>query len=481
MKIIGNIIVILLIFSLLLSFIGDPTFAIKNNIVKINTFDSIFSYFDNNQLWEDDFLDESKIDSQISYNYIINKSQGIVFMKDTYDSWYDSDFNRMKIVNIYNNGDQIFNDYVIDLTVYFDSDMQDDFEDLRFKDELGNDLHYWIGETIDGEQTNILVRISELIPGNNEIFMFYGNPLATDESDFDMIFAWDDRTNPDVMISYKNYLEGAWDPDVDFGNNRFLVAWEERLGPEDLPENLERSIFSSINGRTYDSDGGNPYPSGDADIDITPSDSIDYHAENPCIAFADDNNNFLVVWEENPANILERFESDIKAALINSNGEVVNRFTICDAPSLQVDPSVSYDTSSNRFFIVWEDARDSTNNYDVYGRIYNSNGNPITSDFQVAAGANCQDEPWICSDGSGNFMVVYEDGLNPELGPFNLKAQKFDSNGNKVGATILIANSTSSKDLRVMVEVIIGSVGIISWGNPKEDFIISPDGKFIGE
>ncbi len=397
-------------------------------------------------IWEDDFLDESKIDNQISYNYELDKNQGIVYMIDTYEAWYNSDFTRMKIIDVYNSGSQTFTDYVLDMVVNYDSDMQNDFEDLRFTDNEGNNLYYWIGETILSEQTNALVRLTEVSPGHNSIYMFYGNPAAEDESNFDMIFIWDDRTNPDVMISYKNYLEGAWDSDVEFGYNRFLVSWEERLGPEDLPSNIERSIFSCIHGRTYNEEGGDPEPSGDADIAITPSGSVDYHAQNPSTAFGDIENTFLVVWEENPATILDRFEVDIKAAFVTLNGEVLNRFTICDAQSLQADPCVSYDSYSNRFFIVWEDARDSTNNYDIYGRIYNSNGNPVSSDFQVAAGANCQDEPWVCSDGNGNFMVVYEDGLNPELGPFDLKAQKFDSDGNKVGSTIDIAMSSSSQD-----------------------------------
>jgi len=397
-------------------------------------------------IWEDDFLDESKIDKLISYNYELDKNQGIVYMVDTYEAWYNTDFTRMKIIDIYNSGSQTFTDYVLDMVIYYDSDMQNDFEDLRFTDSEGNSLYYWIGETIIGEQTNALVRLLEVSPGHNSIYMFYGNPNAEDESDFDMIFIWDDRTNPDIMISYKNYLEGAWDSDVEFGDNRFLVAWEERLGPEDLPINMERSIFSCIHGRTYNEEGGDPYPSGDADIAISPSGSTNYHAQNPSIVFGDKNKEFFVVWEENPATILDRFEVDIKAAFVTLNGVVSNRFTICDAQSLQADPCVTYDSYSNRFFIVWEDARDSTNNYDVYGRIYNSNGIPVTSDFQVAAGANCQDEPWVCSDQNGNFMVVYEDGLNPELGPFDLKAQKFDSDGNKVGSTIDIAMSSSSQD-----------------------------------
>lgn len=396
-------------------------------------------------MWEDEFLDESRIDVEKSYNYIVDKSEGKVIMKNTHEAWYNPDWTRMKNIDINNQGSTTFNEYVLDLIVYYDSDMRSDFQDLRFTDDEGNDLYYWIGEMIDGESANVLVRVPEVPPGHSYIYMFYGDPTAEDESNFDMIFTWDDRTDPDIMISYKNYLEGAWDPDVEYGNGRFLVAWEERLGPEDLPLDMERTFPCCIHGRTYNSDGGDPNPSGDADIDITPGDDYSYHAENPSIAYGD--GNFFVIWEENPADqIINRYEADIKAALVTSGGQVTKRFTICNAPNLQCDPHVAYDSSSQRFFTVWEDARDSSSNYDVYGRIYDENGNPIGPDFQVAAGANCQDEPWICSDNQGYFMVVYEDGYNPETGPFSLFSQKFDSYGNKVGSTIPIAIGNDSND-----------------------------------
>ena len=181
----------------------------------------------------------------------------------------------------------------------------------------------------------------------------------------------------------------------------------------------------------------------DMDIDISPGNDNSYHAENPSIAFG--GGKFFVVWEENPSGQpAQRYEIDIKAALVTTSGQVTNRFTICNAQSLQCDPCVAYDSNSNRFFVVWEDARDSTNNYDVYGRIYTASGSPVGADFQVAAGANCQDEPWVCSDNQGNFMVVYENGYDPQTGPFSLEAQRYDPNGNKVGSTIPIASSSSS-------------------------------------
>jgi hypothetical protein len=396
------------------------------------------------QIWGDDFLDESGIDIDKSYNYKVNKTQGKVFMKDTYAAWYNSAWKRMKPIDIYNRGSTTFSEYVVDMTVYYDSDMQTDFRDLRFTDEQGNDLYYWIGEKINGESANVLVRVPNVPPGHTTIYMFYGDSTATDQSNFDMIFNWDDRTNPDIMISYKNYLEGAWDPDVAYGSGRFLVAWEERMGPEDLPSDMQRTIPCVIHGRTYNSDGGDPQPSGDADIDISDPAATDCHKENPSIAYG--NGVFFVAWEENPANFANRYAINIGGALVTPAGTVTSRFIICDSSGIQADPSVTYDSTSHRFFVVWEDARDSPNNYDVYGRIYNVNGQPVGQDFQIASGTNCQDEPWICSDDQGTFMVVYEDGYDPVVGPFGIFAQRFDSNGNKVGSTISIAAGSSTVD-----------------------------------
>jgi hypothetical protein len=436
-----KIVVVSVLTIFLISSIGQAFFMNNSNTNFENDNETKFLLTSSSFQWRDDFLDEGRIDILKSYNYILDKTLGLVKMKDTYEAWYNPSWTRMKIIDVYNSGSETFEDYVLDLNVYYDSDMQNDFDDLRFTDSEGNDLYYWIGERVNGEHANVLVRIPMIIPGHTDVHMFYSDPNAEDESNFDMIFTWDDRTSPDIMISYKNYLEGAWDPDVEWGGGRFLVAWEERLGPEDLLGGMERTIYSVIHGRTYNEDGGDPFPTGDADINIAVA--TGFHAENPCIAYG--NGKFLVVWEENPTTFLERFEADIKGAFVSPGGSVLDMFTICNAPLLQCDPSVAYDDQSGKFFVVWEDARAGTSNYDVYGRLVSSSG-PIGSDFQVAAGSNCQDEPWICSDNQGIFMVVYEDGFNPETGPFGLKAQRYDPNGNQVGSTLTIATGSDSID-----------------------------------
>jgi hypothetical protein len=430
----------------LLQSLGRNTSEVDND----NSDSSIGIQGGSSVVWEDDFLDESRIDIDKSYNYDVNKTQGKVFMKDTYAGWYNPAWDRMKPIDIYNRGSTTFSEYVVDITVYYDSDMQSDFKDLRFTDKEGNDLSYWIGEKINGESASVLVRVPNIPPGHTTIYMFYGDSTATDQSNFDLIFTWEDRTDPDIMISYKNYLEGAWDPDVAYGGGRFLVAWEERLGPEDISVPLpdyQRTLACVIHGRTYNSDGGDPQPSGDADIDISDPAATACHEENPSIAYGD--GVFFVAWEYNPAFPLQpltRYSVDIGGALVTPDGTVTSRFIICDSTGIQADPYVAFDSKNHRFFVVWEDAREGTQNYDVYGRIYSVNGQPVGSDFQVAAGTNCQDEPWICSDDQGTFMVVYEDGYNPVIGPFGLSAQRFDSSGNKVGSTITIATGSSTVD-----------------------------------
>ena len=67
--------------------------------------------------WEDDFFNLSKIDTDLSNNYII--SQGNITMDNTYEAWYSfPDWTRMKPIIISNSGSEISN-YILEITVYY--------------------------------------------------------------------------------------------------------------------------------------------------------------------------------------------------------------------------------------------------------------------------------------------------------------------------------------------------------------------------
>jgi len=393
-------------------------------------------------VWEDEFLDESKIDQGLSEHILVNTSVGIVSMENTFPAWVDPSFIRMKPITVLNAGQTTLTEYDANITVQYDPDMQSDFDDLRFTDAVGNQLSYFKLSKTNHVVANFLVKIPTVPPGQTTIFMFYGNPTASDQSDFNDIFTWRDRTGPDTMISFKAVTEGAWDPDVEYGGNRFLVTWEERLGPEDIGLPLphyERTIPGVIHGRSYDVNGSDPIPDNNSDIDVSdPAENSTFHAENPSTAFG--TGKFFVAWEQNPANQpLQRYESDIKGALVSPDGQVTFRFTICSAVYGQFNPQVAYDSASNRFLVVWADARNGYDDYDVHGRLYNSNGYPIAADFPIAYDPNYQGDPWVCSDNAGHFLIVYEDGADASIGPFSLYAYRYDSNGNRLGPKITVA------------------------------------------
>ncbi len=401
-------------------------------------------------VWEDDFFDTSKIDDILSYNYEIDTSNGVVTMGNTYPSW-DAypEWERMMPLFVTNSGDETIYDYVLDITIPYDSDMQYDFDDIRFADENSFPLTYWMGEMVIGDSVDMLVRIPELpAQETTTIYMFYKNPSVGDISD-DTIFTWLEITDDDLRLSWTLQTEGAWDPDVAYGADKFIVAWEEGAGPGYSSDQTHRLLRRQIRIRLLDTDGENPIPDYPNDIDISTSSTDFYHAENPSIAYSEDSGKFLVVWEENPT--ISRYAVGIKGALITPAGFDYSPFTICE-PILSGfqyypchSPSVSYDEQSNRFFVVW--AKSDTNwNYDVYGKFYGPNGGQLGSQIHIASGSSYQGQPWVCSDNLGHFMVVYEEGNSPSNGPFSLEAKLYEYDGDQIGGTIDIATGSSSTD-----------------------------------
>jgi len=173
--------------------------------------------------WSDEFVDSSKIDDVLSSQYVLEN--GTITMMNTYAAWESyPEWQRMKPVEVTNAGDETIYDYVLELTIPYDNDMQIDFDDIRFADENSDPLTYWIDELIWGSSAKILVRIPELAAQQTTIlYMFYGNPAVEDESD-ETIFSWLEITDEDLRLSWTLQTEGAWDPAVAYGGGKFLTS-----------------------------------------------------------------------------------------------------------------------------------------------------------------------------------------------------------------------------------------------------------------
>jgi len=397
---------------------------------------------DNYFTWEDLFNDATKIDPTMSDNYEV--ASGSVKMKNTYALWTDPAWIRMKPITITNNAGELLYNYAIHLTVTYDSDMRPDYGDIRFKHESSGDVlcNYWV-ENSDTSSASVWVKIPSLPTGTSMLYLFYGNPSATSQSNFYNVFTnWEEHWANDEQITFHSNNEGAWDPDVGYGNGEFLVAWEE--GQPWWPP-YTWGFKQEIRASMYDSDGNRVVFDNLVYQDTT----LYYRNENPSIDYG--GGKFFIAWEHydtvaNPSVTTE----DIKARTVVRNGgqlqlgPVIN---VCSYADCQADANVQYDSVNNRFCVVWEDARSGETNYNIYGRLYDTNGNPVGGEKDICTAANSQCEPWVAFDPiHGHYMITWEEGITADNGPFSIKAGVFDENLNQIGNTITVATGSDTVD-----------------------------------
>ncbi len=389
--------------------------------------------------WEDDFESLEWVDPDPVLSYDFELVDGAIQMKNTYSIWTDPAWTRMKPIEITNNAGQPLSNYAVQLTIDYDPDMQSDYDDIRFRHEDSPTtwLDYWI-ETEDSSSATVWVEVPVIPTEISMMYLFYGNPIATSLSDFYSVFSdWEEEWANDERITYHLNSEGAWDPDVCYGNNRFLVAWEEGQAPY-IPYTyfFKQEIRASI----FDTDGTIIV----ADFRIYNPGGIQYRDEDPSIAFG--GSNFFVAWEHYNTPT-DKTTMDIKGRTVTTSGGTGSVINICSQSNRQADPNVEFDSVNNRFCVVWEDARNGMNNYNIYGRLYDTSGSPVGSEKIICSAANNQFEPWIAFDTiNEQYMIVWEEGLDPDVGPFSLKAGLFDEDLNQVGSTITIATGTSNTD-----------------------------------
>ena len=140
------------------------------------------------------------------------------FLGENYDNcpadcqalWYYPDFARRLKINIdLNNTSESLTDFVVRIDVGYDTDMQPDFDDIRFTSVSGSIettevYSYWREENYGIGGSVFWVKIPQLNPGSNEIYMYYGNPFVSTTSNIESTFVFaDDFNGRDLNTSQK--------------------------------------------------------------------------------------------------------------------------------------------------------------------------------------------------------------------------------------------------------------------------------------
>jgi hypothetical protein len=127
---------------------------------------------------------------------------------------------------------------------------------------------------------------------------------------------------------------------------------------------------------------------------------------------------------------------------------------------------VASDANGN-FVVVWNSDDQDGSGDGIFGQRYDSDGHTRGSEFRVNAyTTGLQGAPSVTSDGSGNFVVVWESADGDDTGIF---ARRFDSAGSPRGAEFRVNSTTSGEQASASVAAHPGGEFVVAWESEHLD------------
>jgi hypothetical protein len=150
---------------------------------------------------------------------------------------------------------------------------------------------------------------------------------------------------------------------------------------------------------------------------------------------------FVVTWTDGTPGDPTTYE--VRARRFDASGApqggeiLVNAFTT----GQQSGSSVAVDTAGN-FVVVWASDGQDGGGLGVFGRRFDSSGNPLAGDFQVNEfTTGDQSQPRIAMSPAGDFLVVWQGGPDADAGA--VMARRYDSGGSAIGGELRV-NTTET-------------------------------------
>ena len=125
-------------------------------------------------------------------------------------SWWNDSWSYRKTITVSELSGSTLTDYQIGLTVTYDSDMQSDFDDIRFVDsDNTTELGHWRESYTASSSAAFWVKVPSIpASGTRKIYMYYGNPAASSASNGTATFDFFDDFSGD--LSNWTQERGTW-------------------------------------------------------------------------------------------------------------------------------------------------------------------------------------------------------------------------------------------------------------------------------
>lgn len=132
------------------------------------------------------------------------------------DPYWNTTFSSRIPITITTDGTSTPAGYQVLLNISYESEMQTDFDDIRFTNSSNGEIAYWIESKVDSSYADVWVNLSDAItdPGSDTIWMYYGNSELSNGSDgFNTFEFFDDFEDGDS--TGWTTISGTWAVETD--------------------------------------------------------------------------------------------------------------------------------------------------------------------------------------------------------------------------------------------------------------------------
>jgi hypothetical protein len=188
-------------------------------------------------------------------------------------------------------------------------------------------------------------------------------------------------------------------PDVAYNSqaNEYLVVWGD----------LDHSTnWLTIQSRRVSASGAVLDP-----VDILISNyGANYQAAQPAVAYSSAADRYMVVWSE---RMFSPLNSGIYARKITPEGYYEGSIFPVSQPAYQLNnPDIAYNSSTDRYLVVWQEVANVTSKSDIRGCQVNGSGGVYSTVFDIESFTNNATHPAVAAIGSSSvdakFLVIYD-------------------------------------------------------------------------